>query len=137
MKVKRTLRVREKFFLTCGSIVLALAAAAWPASALAQMQMQTNGSASLGSAPAFNVAVQGESAGTVEGTVENAVNWLGNVICPLLAVGAGVNTVMQLRANGKWMPSAATAVGFLSISGIIRLAEYFIVNTSSTGIVGN
>ena len=38
---------------------------------------------------------------------------------------------MDLRAGGKWLPSAATGVGLLSISGMIRLAEYFIVNGNS------
>jgi hypothetical protein len=86
-----------------------------------------------GNAPAFNKAVQGEQAGTVEGTVENIMNWTGNVACPLLAVGAGVHTVMQLRTGGRWLPSAATGVGLLSISGIMRLAEYF-VNNGAMGL---
>lgn len=123
---------KDRIIRFCLVVGLAVAAAVAPASVVAQLQ--TNGNASTGSSPAFNVAVQGESAGTVEGTVENAMNWLGNVICPLLAVGAGVNTVMQLRAGGRWLPSAATGVGLLSISGITRLAEYFIANTNTTGI---
>jgi hypothetical protein len=124
--------LRDRLVLFCLAMVLGSAAAAFPVTAFAQLT--TNGYASTGNAPAFNKAVQGESAGTVEGTVENAMNWIGNVICPLAAVGAGVNTVMQLRAGGKWLGPAATGVGLLSISGIIRLAEYFIVNTNSTGI---
>jgi hypothetical protein len=136
--MKRTIKERILFF--CLAVGLGVAAAAFPASVLAQSgtgssgSLSTNGNASNGNAPAFNKAVQGESAGTVEGTVENAMNWLGNVICPMLAVGAGVHTVMQLRSGGRWLPSAATGVGLLSISGIVRLAEYFIINTSSAGI---
>ena len=120
--MKKTLK--ERISLFCLAVGLGIAAAAFPASALAQLQ--TNGTASNGNAPAFNKAVQGESAGTIEGTIENAMNWVGNVICPLAAVGAGVHTVMQLRSGGRWLPSAATGVGLLSISGIVRLAEYFI-----------
>jgi predicted transporter len=127
-----TKRLKGRLYVFCLAAGLGIGAAAFPATVAAQLT--TNGNASNGNAPAFNKAVQGESAGTVEGTVENAMNWLGNVICPLLAVGAGVHTVMQLRSGGRWLPSAATGVGLLSISGIIRLAEYFIVNTSSTGI---
>ncbi len=127
-----TKRLKGRLYLFCLVAGLGVGAAVFPATVAAQLT--TNGNASNGNAPAFNKAVQGESAGTVEGTVENAMNWLGNVICPLLAVGAGVHTVMQLRSGGRWLPSAATGVGLLSISGIIRLAEYFIVNTSSTGI---
>lgn len=124
---KKNLKLRIIYgFLAVG---LGIASVGFPA--IAAAQLTTNGSASNGNAPAFNKAVQGESAGTVEGTIENAMNWLGNVICPLLAVGAGVHTVMQLRAGGKWLPSAATGVGLLSISGMIRLAEYFIVNGNS------
>jgi predicted transporter len=116
--------LRERIVYFCLAIGLAVAAAGLPAIAVAQ-------TASSGTTPAFNKAVQGETSGTVEGTIENAMNWVGNVICPLLAVGAGVHTVMQLRSGGRWLPSAATGVGLLSISGIIRLAEYFITNGSS------
>lgn len=121
--------LKERIVYLCLAVGLGVAAAAFPASVVAQLS--TNGSASNGSLPAFNTAVQGESAGTVEGTVLNAMNWIGNVICPLLAVGAGVHTVMQLRSGGRWLPSAATGVGLLSISGIMRLAEYFIANGNS------
>lgn len=126
----KTLKERIQFI--CLAIGLGIGSATLPATLFAQSGYPaTNGSASSGYAPAFNVAVQGESAGTVEGTVLNGMNWLGNVVCPMLAVGAGVHTVMQVRSGGKWLPSAATGVGLLSISGITRLAEYFIVNGSS------
>jgi hypothetical protein len=120
--MKKTLK--ERIIYLCLAVGLGVGATAFPAMAVAQ-------NASNGAAPAFNKAVQGEDSGTVEGTVENAMNWIGNVICPLLAVGAGVHTVFQLRAGRGWLPSAATAVGLLSISGIIRLAEFFITNGSS------
>ncbi len=129
---KKTLK--EQIMFMCLAVGLGIGSALLPAVVVAQTSsggLTTNGSASNGNAPAFNVAVQGETAGTVEGTVLNAMNWLGNVICPLLAVGAGVHTVMQLRSGGRWMPSAATGVGLLSISGIIRLAESFIVSGNS------
>jgi hypothetical protein len=128
--MKKTLK--ERFFMFCLAVGIGLATAAFPAVALADLT--TNGNASNGNAPAFNTAVQGESAGTLEGAAMNAMNWVGNIICPILAVGAGVSTVMQVRSGGKWMPHAATCGGLLSISAIMRLAEYWIVNTSSTGI---
>jgi hypothetical protein len=126
--MKKSLKDRILYF--CLAIGLGITAAALPM--IAAAQTATSGQPSSGNTMAFNRAVQGENAGTVEGTVENIMNWVGNVICPFAAVGAGVHTVMQLKAGGKWMPSAATAVGLLSISGLMRLAEFFITNATGT-----
>lgn len=82
----------------------------------------------LGSAPAFKKAVQGETAAQPEGTLLNVVNWVGNVIAPLLAVGAVVMAVIsysQGRGAARW---AVTAVCLLLISGLTRLVEFWISN---------
>lgn len=82
----------------------------------------------LGQQPAVNKAVQGETAAQPEGTLLNVVNWVGNVIAPLLAVGAVVMAVIsysQGRGVARW---AVTAVGLLLISGLTRLIEFWISN---------
>jgi hypothetical protein len=84
-----------------------------------------------GTAPVFNKAIQGQKATQPEGTLLNVVNWIGNVVCPLLAVGAIVMAIVsytQGRGAGRW---AVTAVGLLMISGLTRLIESWI--TSGTG----
>ena len=53
---------------------------------------------------------------------------VGNVIAPLLAVGAVVMAVIsysQGRGVARW---AVTAVGLLLISGLTRLIEFWISN---------
>jgi hypothetical protein len=79
-----------------------------------------------GSAPVFNKAVQGQQATQPEGTLLNVVNWVGNVVAPLLAVGAVVMAVISYsngRGVARW---AVTAVGLLLISGLTRLIEAWI-----------
>jgi hypothetical protein len=81
-----------------------------------------------GGAPVFNKAVQGQQATQPEGTVLNIVNWIGNVICPLLAVGAVVMAVISYTQGRGVMRWAVTAVGLLMISGLTRLIEAWINN---------
>jgi len=86
-----------------------------------------------GSAPVFNKTVQGQQATQPEGTLLNVVNWIGNVVAPLLAVGAIVMAVIsytQGRGAGRW---AVTAVGLLMISGLTRLIESWI-NSGTGGV---
>jgi hypothetical protein len=79
-----------------------------------------------GGAPVFNKAVQGQQATQPEGTLLNVVNWVGNVVAPLLAVGAVVMAVISY-ANGRGVARwAVTAVGLLMISGLTRLIEAWI-----------
>jgi hypothetical protein len=82
----------------------------------------------LGQAPAMGVAVQGETAAQPEGTLLNTMNWLGNVICPVAAGGTLVGTVVKATTAGKWVPWAVGTAGLLSVSGGLRLIEYFIMN---------
>jgi hypothetical protein len=85
----------------------------------------------LGSQPATNVAVQGETAAQPEGAFLNFINWIGNVIAPVGAGGAVVGAVVSWlhgRGVGRWLAAAA---GLLAVSGITRLIEFWI--TSGTG----
>ena len=93
-----------------------------PAAAVAQ---------NLGTTPATGMAVQGETAAQPEGTLLNAMNWLGNVICPVAAGGTLVGTVAKASTGGKWVPWAVGTGGLLSISGGLRLMEFFVMNGRS------
>ena len=48
----------------------------------------------LGSAPASNVAVQGQTGAQPEGAFLNFINWVGNVIAPVGAGGAVLGAVV-------------------------------------------
>jgi hypothetical protein len=80
----------------------------------------------LGSTPATNKAVQGQTASQPEGAFLNLVNWIGNVIAP---VGAALCVVMAIvnyvhgRGVARW---AVAAGGLLMISGLTRLIEFWI-----------
>lgn len=80
----------------------------------------------LGSQPAVNKAVQGQTAAQPEGAFLNLVNWVGNVIAP---VGAALCVVMAVvsythgRGVARWVVAAA---GLLLVSGLTRLIEFWI-----------
>ena len=81
-----------------------------------------------GTSPTFDATVQGESASTVEGTLAQVVNYVGNVLCP---IGAGLMvaaTVVQVKNGKSWMPTGLTAMGLLGVSGITRLMEGMVTN---------
>jgi hypothetical protein len=85
----------------------------------------------LGSAPASNVAVQGQTGAQPEGAFLNFINWVGNVIAPVGAGGAVLGAVVSWltgRGFGRWLFAAAA---LLAISGVTRLIEFWI--TSGTG----
>jgi phosphatidylglycerophosphate synthase len=82
----------------------------------------------LGSAPASNVAVQGQSGAQPEGAFLNFINWVGNVIAPVGAGGAVFGAVVSWltgRGFGRWLFAAAA---LLAISGVTRLIEFWITN---------
>jgi hypothetical protein len=82
----------------------------------------------LGSAPATNVAVQGQTGAQPEGAFLNFINWIGNVIAPVGAGGAVVGAVVSWltgRGFGRWLFAAAA---LLAISGVTRLIEFWITN---------
>jgi hypothetical protein len=87
----------------------------------------------LGTAPAFNQAVQGQQASAPEGAFKNLVDWIGNVICPVGAALAIVGTVVAWRSGRGYLPWALTAGGLLAVSGLTRLVEYFITNAQQVG----
>lgn len=76
-----------------------------------------------GSAPALGNTVQGQSAGTPESALRTAMNYLGNVICPILSVSFFVMGVLNYRSGKNVAPPIITAVCLLGISGIVRYAE--------------
>src|ERR1041384_8413249 len=82
----------------------------------------------LGSAPASNVAVQGQTGAQPEGAFLNFINWIGNVIAPVGAGGAVVGAVVSWlhgRGVGRWLAAAA---GLLAVSGLTRVIEVRITN---------
>ena len=82
----------------------------------------------LGSAPASNVAVQGQTGAQPEGAFLNFINWIGNVIAPVGAGGAVLGAVvcwLTGRGFGRWLFAAAA---LLAVSGVTRLIEFWITN---------
>lgn len=82
----------------------------------------------LGSAPASNVAVQGQTGAQPEGAFLNFINWIGNVIAPVGAGGAILGAVVSWltgRGFGRWLFAGAA---LLAISGVTRLIEFWITN---------
>ena len=78
----------------------------------------------LGQAPQFNVAVQGQTGAQPEGAFFNFINWIGNVIAPVAAGGAVFGAVvafMSGRAFGRWLLASAM---LLAVSGVTRLLEF-------------
>src|ERR1700751_5826917 len=68
----------------------------------------------LGSAPATNVAVQGQTGAQPEGAFLNFINWVGNVIAPVGAGGAVLGAVVSWltgRGFGGWLFAAAGLPG--------------------------
>ena len=108
-------------FLMCMLLCLYFAAATLAPTAVLAQNLG-NGQA------AFGQAVKGQNAAQVEGGILNVVNWVANVICPVISGLFVVATVFQWRAGRGWLPTAATAGGLLAISGILRLIEFFITN---------
>jgi hypothetical protein len=122
------MRLLESFSVSQKAICLALLTLAslqlYPVPSLAQ---------NPGSAPVFNKAVQGQQATQPEGTVLNVVNWVGNVISPLLAVGCVVMALISYTSGRGVMRWVVTAVGLLMVSGLTRLIEAWI-NSGTGGV---
>ena len=81
----------------------------------------------LGNAPMFNRAVQGQSGAQPEGALFNFINWIGNVIAPVGAGGAVFGAIVAYisgRGFTRWLIAAA---GLLAVSGITRLIEFWIL----------
>ena len=87
----------------------------------------------LGQQPATGQAVQGQQATAPEGTLLNFVNWVGNVICPILAGLALVGCIINWRQGRGYAAWGATAAGLLMVSGALRFIEYLIQNAQAVG----
>ncbi len=81
----------------------------------------------LGTAPQFNVAVQGQTGAQPEGAFFNFINWIGNVVAPVGAGGAVFGAVvafMSGRTFGRWLLASAM---LLAVSGVTRLLEFWVL----------
>lgn len=114
--------VRAALMFALGLILLSTVVVA-PLTATAQ---------NLGTAPAFNKAVQGQQATTVEGTVLNIVNWGCNVIAPVIAVACLGIAGWHFKSGRGYMGWGVSGVALMVISGLGRMAEGFI--TQAQGI---
>ena len=81
----------------------------------------------LGTAPVFNTAVQGQTGAQPEGAFFNFINWIGNVVAPVGAGGAVFGAIIAYlsgRQVGRWLLASAA---LLAVSGLTRLLEFWIV----------
>ena len=81
----------------------------------------------LGTAPQFNTAVQGQTGAQPEGAFFNFINWIGNVVAPVGAGGAVFGAIvgfMSGRHVGRWLMAAAA---LLAVSGLTRLLEFWVL----------
>ena len=81
----------------------------------------------LGTAPQFNTAVQGQTGAQPEGAFFNFINWIGNVVAPVGAGGAVFGSIvafMSGRHMGRWL---IAAVALLAVSGLTRLLEFWVL----------
>ena len=81
----------------------------------------------LGTAPQFNTAVQGQTGAQPEGAFFNFINWIGNVVAPVGAGGAVFGSIvafMSGRHMGRWLIAAAA---LLAVSGLTRLLEFWVL----------
>ena len=86
----------------------------------------------LGTAPAFDKAILGQQATTVEGTVLNIVNWCCNVIAPVVGIACLGIAGWHFKNGRGYMGWGGTGVALMVISGLGSMAEGFI--TQAQGI---
>jgi hypothetical protein len=89
----------------------------------------------LGKTAATGQAVQGQQATQVEGAVLNVVNWICNVICPVIAACCFVAAAFKYQANRPYMSSIVGGGIFLAVSAVTRLIEYFIAQGQQVGSI--
>ena len=81
----------------------------------------------LGTAPQFNTAVQGQTGAQPEGAFFNFINWIGNVVAPVGAGGAVFGAIVAFMSGphmGRWL---IAAVALLAVSGLTRLLEFWVL----------
>lgn len=81
----------------------------------------------LGIAPAFDRAVQGQTGAQPEGAFFNFINWIGNVIAPVGAGGAVFGAIVAYLSGRGFARWIFAAIGLLAVSGITRLLEFWIL----------
>jgi hypothetical protein len=84
----------------------------------------------LGNAPMFNRAVQGQSGAQPEGAFFNFINWIGNVIAPVGAGGAVFGAIVAYISGRGFTRWLVAAVALLAVSGLTRLLEFWILQGS-------
>ena len=88
----------------------------------AVMHAQTSGD----NGPITGKVAPGQTAAVVEGTTESALNYMANVIFPLLTVAFLALMVFCIRTGRGWVVSLCCAIGCLVLSGATRLLEYHV-----------
>lgn len=88
----------------------------------AVMHAQTSGD----NGPVVGKVAPGQTAAVVEGTTESALNYMANVIFPLLTVAFLGLMVFCIRTGRGWVVSLCCAIGCLVLSGATRLLEYHV-----------
>ena len=81
----------------------------------------------LGTAPQFNTAVQGQTGAQPEGAFFNFINWIGNVIAPVGAGGAVFGRIVSYMAGRPFGRYLLAAVGLLAVSELTRLLEFWVL----------
>ena len=80
----------------------------------------------LGTAPQFDRAAQGQTGAQPEGAFLNIIIRVGNVIAPVGAVGAVVGGIVSYATSYAPLLWFVTAGGPLVVSGVTRMIEFFI-----------
>jgi len=88
----------------------------------AVMHAQTSGD----NGPVTGKVAPGQTAAVVEGTTESALNYMANVIFPLLTVAFLAYVVFAIRTGRGWVVGAVCAASCLLLSGLTRLLEYHV-----------
>jgi hypothetical protein len=88
----------------------------------AAMHAQTSGD----NGPVTGKVAPGQTAAVVEGTTESALNYMANVIFPLLTVAFLAYVVFAIRTGRGWVVGAVCAASCLLLSGLTRLLEYHV-----------
>ncbi|MGH9583907.1 MAG: hypothetical protein ACRD4O_13325 [Bryobacteraceae bacterium] len=88
----------------------------------ATMHAQTSGDAG----PVTGKVAPGQNAAVVEGTTESALNYMANVIFPLLTVAFLGYVVFALKTGRGWLVGGVCAFACLMLSGLTRLLEYHV-----------
>jgi hypothetical protein len=110
-----------------GALAAAVVAMLLFALAPASVTAQTSGD----NGPVVGKVAPGQSASVVEGTTESALNYMANVIFPLLTVAFLGYVVFAIKTGRGWVVGAVCAFACLCLSGGTRLLEYHVAQGAS------